>query len=418
MIVFSALAVSALLFVLLPWILHSRKTSLQGGDVARAAHNRQVLAEQMAELHRERDDGLINADQFQSIETELLTQFNSIDQDETPSTRSSVARPTLLGAALALLASAVWIYSSLGYRTDFAVQQKIDSFATESEMTTEQRRSELLELLPRIERLGEQREDKPGWLFLEAQIQTELQRYPEAVSSYQQLLKVDAENADLWAQYGQVLYLSAGRKMSADAKQALQRATAINPHQRTALSLVGMNAFETGDFAAAEQVWSQLLSGLQPGSQQYQLISTARQRAREELHKVSAAGKTSEAETALPADEQGAQLTVSVTAAEVIDLPDNTAVFIYARAANGPKMPLAIARKTLGDLPLTVTLTDAMAMMPAMKLSMFEEVELLARLSLSGSASAQQGDWQASSGTLKRNAITGPISLHINDQLQ
>ena len=82
MIVFSALAVSALVFVLLPWLLHSSKTSRQGGDVARAAYNRQVLAEQLAELQRECDEGLINTEQFQSIEAELLTQFNGIAQAE------------------------------------------------------------------------------------------------------------------------------------------------------------------------------------------------------------------------------------------------------------------------------------------------------------------------------------------------
>lgn len=418
MMVFSALALSALAFILLPWLLHSKGTLSQSGEMGRAAYNRQVLAEQMAELQRERDDGLIDSEQFQSIEAELLTQFNSIDRSETDSARSSMSRPALAVASLAMLVCAVWIYSALGYRTDFAAQQKIDNFTADSEMTAEQRRSELLQLLPEIERLGERRDDKPGWLFLQAQIQTELQRYPEAVSSYQKLLKVDAENADLWAQYGQVLYLSGGRKMSADAAAALQRATAINPHQRTALSLVGMNAFETGDFAAADQAWSQLLSGLRPGSQQYQLISTARQRAREQLDKLP--GSKTEPDPATPpaTSVQGTGLTVSVSAAEKIGLPDTTAVFIYARAANGPKMPLAIARKTLGDLPLSITLTDAMAMMPAMKLSMFDDVELLARISLSGSASAQTGDWQASSGTLKRKAITETVTLHISDQLQ
>jgi cytochrome c-type biogenesis protein CcmH len=67
-------------------------------------------------------------------------------------------------------------------------------------------------------------------------------------------------------------------------------------------------------------------------------------------------------------------------------------VFIYAQAVSGPKMPLAIVRKQVSELPLTVSLTDAMAMTPAMKLSSFQQVKLLARISKSGTAMQQPGD--------------------------
>jgi cytochrome c-type biogenesis protein CcmH len=71
--------------------------------------------------------------------------------------------------------------------------------------------------------------------------------------------------------------------------------------------------------------------------------------------------------------------------------PEDT-VFIYAQAHSGPKMPLAIIRKQVKDLPLTVSLSDADAMMPAMKLSTFKAARLLARISNSGNAMPQPGD--------------------------
>jgi len=72
-------------------------------------------------------------------------------------------------------------------------------------------------------------------------------------------------------------------------------------------------------------------------------------------------------------------------------VPEDT-VFIYAQALSGPKMPLAIVRKKVSDLPIKVSLDDTMAMMPTMKLSNFEKVKLLARISKSGNAMTQPGD--------------------------
>jgi len=69
-------------------------------------------------------------------------------------------------------------------------------------------------------------------------------------------------------------------------------------------------------------------------------------------------------------------------------------LFIYAKAASGPAMPLAVVKKMATDLPITVTLDDSSAMTPAMKLSKFEQVSVIARISSSGSAMPQSGDLQ------------------------
>ena len=78
-------------------------------------------------------------------------------------------------------------------------------------------------------------------------------------------------------------------------------------------------------------------------------------------------------------------------------------LFIYARAMNGPKMPLALVKMTAGDLPTTVTLDDSVSMMPSMTLSSMEQVEVIARISKSGQAVMQSGDIFGTVKSVKTN---------------
>lgn len=114
-----------------------------------------------------------------------------------------------------------------------------------------------------------------------------------------------------------------------------------------------------------------------------------------------------------------ARITVNVSIAPNLKakvLPGDT-LFVFAKAAQGPAMPLAIARLTAAELPASITLTDAMSMMPNLTLSKYSQIVLGARISKSGNAIAQSGDLQILSAAVS-NPRTDPIQLTIDRSVE
>jgi len=165
---------------------------------------------------------------------------------------------------------------------------------------------------------------------------------------------------------------------------------------------------ERGDYAAAIESWQRLITQVQPGSQDAQMFNGGIQRARElllaqpggkeKLAKLSAGNSQTKAAVNPAAAITGTASLSSALSGKVS--PDDT-VFILARAAQGPKMPLAVLRKQVKDLPLKFTLDDSMAMQPQLKLSGFDQVVVVARVSKSGTPMAQPGDLQGLTGAIK-----------------
>ncbi len=120
--------------------------------------------------------------------------------------------------------------------------------------------------------------------------------------------------------------------------------------------------------------------------------------------------------TKLPLQHQNNSLKVSVTLLDVLKqkVSSDNAVFIYAKAASGPPIPLAVKRLTVSDLPVTIELSDADAMIPSMTLSSFEEIIIGARVSMSGNPVAQPGDLYIETGSVDRNALSDGVTLSIS----
>jgi cytochrome c-type biogenesis protein CcmH len=218
--------------------------------------------------------------------------------------------------------------------------------------------------------------------------------------------------------------MAQGQSLAGPPTKLIDKALALDPNYPKALALAGSAAMERGDYAAAIRHWEHLLKGLPADSEDAKMIQSGLQQAHEFLAQ-SKGGKGARMARAEPEPEttqsvaQGKErISGTVTLSSVLSGkagPTDT-VFVLARAAQGPKMPLAILRKQVKDLPIQFALDDSMAMSPQMKLSNFDEVVVVVRVSKSGNAVPQPGDLQGISNPVKPGS--GGLKVSIDTVVQ
>jgi cytochrome c-type biogenesis protein CcmH len=237
------------------------------------------------------------------------------------------------------------------------------------------------------ERLQKQPDDALGWTMLGRSYKY-LQEYPKAVEAFEHAYKLIGDKPEIMLLYADALAYANNEQMAGKPAELVFKALAMEPSNTTGLWLGGMAKAQVGDFAAATDLWKKLEAQLPAGSEAQQEIQGLLAKVAIQIPEGAAQPEVKAAVTAT------ANIEVQVSLASELQksADPNDTVFIYAQALSGPKMPLAIVKKQVSELPLTVSLTDAMAMMPNMKLSNFEQVKLLARISKSGDAMQQSGD--------------------------
>ena len=259
--------------------------------------------------------------------------------------------------------------------------------------------------------LAQQPGDVQGWMLL-AQTSA-MQRDPAAArDAYDHVLKLAPNNAEAmvgWAENDSLT--RSDHMLEGRALELLKRAVQLQPDSQRGLWLLGISDFQHGQYREAAATWRVLQPQLEPGSKVAQAV--AEQIA---VADARAGGAPAEASTAaLAAAPQGAVLQVQVSLAAA--LKDKVAagdtLFVYARAESGPPMPLAVAKLDASQLPTSVTLTDAMAMTPALKLSSVTHVFVGARISHSGQPIAQPGDLEGDAGIVAVDSKT-PITIRID----
>jgi cytochrome c-type biogenesis protein CcmH len=261
------------------------------------------------------------------------------------------------------------------------------------------------------EHLTQQPDDKQGWLIL-AQTSTMMRQPSDARDAYAHVLKLDPNNAEAmvgWAENDSIL--SANHMIAGHARELLQRAVQLHPDNQRGLWLLGISDFQRGDYRNAAATWRLLQPQLEPGSAVAKSVAEQIAAADARVGGAPASASSSAASDAA----QDASLQVEVTLAPKLrnKLAKGDVLYVYARAPDGPPMPLAVARVDPVTLPATVTLNDAMAMTPAFKLSTAAQVFVGARISHDGRPTAQPGDLEGDAGVVAvaRNA---PVKIIID----
>lgn len=252
-------------------------------------------------------------------------------------------------------------------------------------------------------RLKERPDDFEGWSML-GRTQMALQEPAKAVAAYRRALELRPDDANLLADMADALAVQNGRSLAGEPAKLVEKALKADPSNLKALMLAGTIAFDASDFAKAAQLWDR---AAQVGPADHPLAraageAAAEARQRGNLPPATAATPASPS----PAAATGATLSGSVTLAAALRAkaaPDDT-VFVFARAAEGSRMPVALLRKQVRDLPLQFTLDDSMAMSPAAKLSTSGRVVVGARISKSGQAMPQAGDLEGFSAPVEAGA--------------
>lgn len=434
--------VVALLFVL-PTLLRNREDENKSVDQDDA--NVSIYRDQLAELKADLDNDILSKEQYEKSKQELQHRM-LLDIPEKKTMTStvqkkgrSIATSTIL--ALAIPLSAVFLYMTIGDTRGLLPQAQLAN-ATQMQRATQgdgevaghPEFSSVVEGL--VARLDSNPEDIEGWVML-GRTYAIMNRYEDASNTYAKLIELVPDSPQLLSDYADVLAMANQGELTGKPAEMIQEALRLDPEYPKALALAGTVEFEQNRFSEAADYWERLLAVIPADSQLAgsvsESIADAKLRASnsnsgspaepQDSHKNnSSAVVAQQGATAATSDskvdaEIGTSIsgTVTLNKALTSKASPNDTLFIYARAETGPKMPLAILRLKVSDLPATFSLNDDMAMTPAMKISSFPMVIVEARISKSGQAVPAKGDLQGFSKPVKLGQKD--IAIEIDQQI-
>lgn len=386
-IVAALLVAGALLFVVPP-LLGKR---LQTGDVSHGETNLAIYRDQIKELDGELANGSIDRLQHETarreIERRVLEEVEEAAEARADEGGGRWTLAVVVAAGIPLVA--IPLYLALGspqaLNPDLLAAKSEQGHALTPEM--------IAQMVGQLkQRLADNPDDAEGWAML-AKTSAALGRYEEAAQAYAETAKRFPPDAQLLADYADTLAMARGRSLIGEPEKLIDQALRVDPRNVKALALGGTIAFQKQEFAKAATLWKRILEVVPPDSDIARRITSSVADA-----EAQAGGKSvAAAPVAKPAAAGG------VTLAGALELSDGArqavsatdTVFIFARAASGPKMPLAIVRLQVKDLPTSFKLDESMAMAPGMSIGKFPELVVGARVSKSGSATPAAGDWES-----------------------
>ena len=409
------LVVATLAVLIVPLLRRRAKQDAPDADAAAAA----VYRDQKQALDAEYADGLITAKERETAVAELSHRLGEEigRQAEKPAPALRQRSAWVLAAILLVLipSAAVLLYARLG-KPDAIIPTAAERSAHE---ISDSQVSALVETL--AQRLKARPDDAEGWVLL-ARSYHALGRFPEAADAYAHATALVPDDAGLLADYADVLAMTHGRKLAGEPAALAARALSLDPNHKKALALAATAAMEARDLDRATGLWKRLRAQYPEESEDAKQVTSIIAEVESMKGGKAPVPKVAEAQQRAAPPKSSAQAAGLGVAGRVDVAPGlaakvalNDTVFIFARAAEGPRMPLAVLRIPAKQLPTDFRLDDTMGMAGA-KLSETPSVVVEARISKSGNAIPQSGDLSGKSAPVKPG--TSGINLTIDQVVQ
>ncbi|WP_107331866.1 c-type cytochrome biogenesis protein CcmI [Metapseudomonas otitidis] len=383
----------ALAFLLIP-VLRGRKAQ---AEEDRTALNVALYQERLAELQAQHEAGTLTEAQLEAGRAEAARELLADTEG------AAADRSARLGRALPLLAALLVPTLGLGLYAHWGSSDKVQ---LAREMREQPRTIE--EMTARLEKAVQAQPDSAeGWYFLGRTYMAQ-ERPVDAAKAYERAVQIAGRQPELLGQWAQALYFASQKRFTPEVQALTEDALKADPNEVTSLGLLGIAGFEEGRFKDAIGYWERLIAVLPQDDPSRAALQGGIDRARERL---AENGETLPERETLTKSMPQLKVRVDLAAALKDKVQPGDTVFIFARAAEGPPMPLAVKRLTVKDLPAEVVLSDADAMIPQLKISNFPQVQLVARVSREGNA--KSGEW-IGRGPALSSATEDPQQLTID----
>jgi cytochrome c-type biogenesis protein CcmH len=398
----AALIAVALLFIVPPLLRRRSPGAAEGPDLA-------IYRDQLADLDRDLQSGALASDRYEQARKELERRLAE-ELEASPAAVSSAtdgkATGVIVIAGVPLLAIVLYLVIGAPLALDPAATTPEESAHS---VTAEQIEQMVAKLAQRLESAPD---DPAGWSML-GRSYAALGRFKEAADAYKQAVKQVPADAQLLADYADALGMAQGRSLKGEPSRIIARALAADPDHFKSLALAGTAAFEMGDYPAAVRHWERLAQKIPPDSEFAQSIAGSLAEARQLAGGAAPSAKAQAAKVAVDPVIRG---TVRLSPKLVAQVSPDDTVFVFARAINGPRVPLAVKRFRAAQLPVEFVLDKAAAMSPEMTLTPHTEVTVGARISKSGNPGSQSGDLEGFRQPVKVGA-PGNIEIVIDTRV-
>jgi len=423
----------ATVFVL--WPLVRRRQRSIDTEYNRSQANTQLYRNHLAELEASFQQGDLDQGVYEQLKAELGRSL--LEDNETKSAQqygAGAGLPVLLACVLLVPLISLGFYYFHGQYDQLALRDLLLSqnqlAAANSQGISGAEANATRKVTEQLEKLVKKDPENLNNWYLLARNKVNVQDFRGAIAAYQEILSRDAKQPQILAEFGQVVFMASGSEMLPQVKQLADSALALEPNNTLALSLAGITSYERKQYREALGYWQkavQILGANNPDAEPLvaginnikQILGNSTTPGESQQPASSVMGEPAGTESNV-AESKAAELkvTVNVAMGDAVPASPNQTVFVYARAWQGPKMPVAIKKISVADLPTTVTLSESMAMMQGMTIATVGDIELVARLSLDGSPTSKPGDWQDSVGPVSQAKFDQTYDLIIDTKVE